>query len=391
MIPSTASTLTTPGQRTLLVLRDALGSAGFVLDRATGQLAEAITYTAYGQTESDYRPPRFSSNREDERFTGKEEDVEIGLVYFGKRYLVPAMARWASADPLAVHAPGEADLNLYAYVHGRVYVAVDPNGLEDTPVPDANVLLDQFASLVKSGAIRGDNKVVNDQLKSLALDGFVDVKGRAGTMRAYFDVRLLDDLVTLAIATKDSGGIVLQSLARWEVGPNLPDGNGHGRRVDGEEDTIAIMAADISSIGGHRVDLSGDAGGKRRFQWGVRQEQAILAVGELRKLGPHEVSFGLPRAGDGRLGKDKIYGQNAARDVFYSGGPLGASPGNCEASDCVSRLQPEGATILNMVMRQPGGPRVKTFYPDAPREIHLQVQGTPILARSVTPAQGGSE
>jgi RHS repeat-associated protein len=118
-----------------LVLHDALGSAGIVLDKSTGQLAEAITYTAYGQTESDYRPPRFSSNREDERFTGKEEDVEVGLVYFGKRYLVPAMARWASADPSAVHAPGEADLNLYAYVHGRVYVAVDPNGLEGKPAP----------------------------------------------------------------------------------------------------------------------------------------------------------------------------------------------------------------------------------------------------------------
>jgi hypothetical protein len=27
-----------------------------------------------------------------------------------------------------VHVPGEADLNLYAYVHGRVFVAVDPVG-----------------------------------------------------------------------------------------------------------------------------------------------------------------------------------------------------------------------------------------------------------------------
>jgi hypothetical protein len=52
------------------------------------------------------------------------------------------MARWASADPLAVHAPGEADLNLYAYVHGRVYVAVDPEGLREARAPqptDAHV------------------------------------------------------------------------------------------------------------------------------------------------------------------------------------------------------------------------------------------------------------
>src|SRR5690606_21189175 len=38
--------------------------------------------------------------------------------YFGKRYLNPLLGRWISADPLAVHAPGWADLNLYAYVRG---------------------------------------------------------------------------------------------------------------------------------------------------------------------------------------------------------------------------------------------------------------------------------
>jgi hypothetical protein len=36
-----------------------------------------------------------------------------------------------SADPLAVHSPGKADLNVYAYVHGRVLVATDPTGLAD--------------------------------------------------------------------------------------------------------------------------------------------------------------------------------------------------------------------------------------------------------------------
>lgn len=44
----------------------------------------------------------------------------------------PLLGRWVSADPLAVHAPGEADLNLYAYVHGTVLKSVDPLGLYDT-------------------------------------------------------------------------------------------------------------------------------------------------------------------------------------------------------------------------------------------------------------------
>jgi RHS repeat-associated protein len=65
------------------------------------------------------------------RFTGKEEDVEVGLQYFGKRYLSPYLGRWISPDPLAVHAPGKADLNLYAYVRGRTLQSTDPFGLVD--------------------------------------------------------------------------------------------------------------------------------------------------------------------------------------------------------------------------------------------------------------------
>ena len=114
-------------------LADHLGSNGIVIDKATGELVERTTYQAYGATESDYRPARWNSFREDYRFTGKEEDVEVGRTYFGKRYYAAALGRWISPDPLAVHAPGEADLNLYAYVHGAVLRAVDPLGLNDAP------------------------------------------------------------------------------------------------------------------------------------------------------------------------------------------------------------------------------------------------------------------
>lgn len=114
-------------------LGDHLGSTSVVLDKATGELVERATFQGYGGAESDYRPGRWNSFREDYRFTGKEEDVEVGLQYFGKRYLNPLLGRWVSADPLAVHAPGEADLNLYAYVSGSVLKNVDPLGLDGEP------------------------------------------------------------------------------------------------------------------------------------------------------------------------------------------------------------------------------------------------------------------
>ena len=94
------------GQRVLLTLGDHLGSTSTVIDRETGELVEAVAYTSYGQSESDVRPDRYKGLREDVRFTGNEDDVEVGLTAFAKRHYAPALG----PDPLAVHAPGEADL-----------------------------------------------------------------------------------------------------------------------------------------------------------------------------------------------------------------------------------------------------------------------------------------
>ena len=98
-------------------------------DARVGASQEAETYQGYGAKESDYRPDRWKGYRDDYGFTGKEEDIEFGVVYFGKRFYSPGLNRWLSADPLAVHAPGKADLNLYAYTSGRVLMVVDPLGL----------------------------------------------------------------------------------------------------------------------------------------------------------------------------------------------------------------------------------------------------------------------
>jgi RHS repeat-associated protein len=115
--------------RVLLQIPDHLGSTSAVIDHETGELVEYATYQAYGATESDYRPLRWGSYREPYKFSGKEEDVEVGLAYFGSRYLVLGLARWASPDPVTIHQFG-SDKNPYAYVAGRPLVAVDPDGRE---------------------------------------------------------------------------------------------------------------------------------------------------------------------------------------------------------------------------------------------------------------------
>jgi RHS repeat-associated protein len=71
-------------------------------------------------------------NASDSRFTGKEEDVEVGLQYFGKRFYAPLLQRWISPDPLTIHGLG-ADPNVYAYVSGRALKSIDPLGLDPLP------------------------------------------------------------------------------------------------------------------------------------------------------------------------------------------------------------------------------------------------------------------
>ena len=150
-----------------LELPDHLGSTSSVVDRDTGELVEASTYMAYGDAESDYRPARWSSFREDYRFTGKEEDVEVGIAYFGKRYLAPALGRWLSPDPLEIHKPGSADLNVYAYVHGRTFAATDPTGLVEDG-SDAQNRSSGEAQAQGGGAGSAETPSIADRLQSAA-------------------------------------------------------------------------------------------------------------------------------------------------------------------------------------------------------------------------------
>jgi RHS repeat-associated protein len=108
---------------------DHLGSTTFTIDHATSEVVEYVSYMAYGQAENDYRTSRWSNFREPYRFTGKEEDVEVGLNYHGARYYSPALKRWMSADPVTVHEAG-SDINPYSYGNGNPTANVDPDGRE---------------------------------------------------------------------------------------------------------------------------------------------------------------------------------------------------------------------------------------------------------------------
>ncbi|NOY94761.1 MAG: hypothetical protein GXP55_26585 [Deltaproteobacteria bacterium] len=110
---------------------DLLGTTTAVIDLVTGELTECSTYYPGGARETYLTTTDAELQPEPMGFTGKEGDEEVGLVYFGERYLIPRIARWASPDPLAIHALGGGEtMNSYHYVAGNLLQARDPEGLD---------------------------------------------------------------------------------------------------------------------------------------------------------------------------------------------------------------------------------------------------------------------
>ena len=166
-----------------LDIGDHLGSSAFIIDKDSGEVVERTTHQPYGALETDFRPDRWGAAREAFKFTGKEEDIEVGATYFGARYYNARLGRFMSADPLAVHA-GRGDLNPYAYVGGHVMSSVDPLGLcesepggicDDVEVvatrdPSASQTKDMTSAAAEGAAAQAAGRPVVAAVPSSALD-----------------------------------------------------------------------------------------------------------------------------------------------------------------------------------------------------------------------------
>ncbi|MBS9405430.1 VCBS repeat-containing protein [Halomonas sp. TRM85114] len=106
-----------------------LGSATLETDEV-GNPISYEEYHPYGTTAYRSAKPGFDLSLKRYRFSGKEQDDETGLYYFGARYYVPWLGRWTSSDP-AGFASG---LNLYRYCSNNPVMSHDPNGMDDVPV-----------------------------------------------------------------------------------------------------------------------------------------------------------------------------------------------------------------------------------------------------------------
>ena len=137
--------------RLTLAIPNLIQSTTAVLDLFSGQLLERGTYHPNGARETLRTERSEGFPLEPAGFTGKEGDDEVGLVYFGERYLMPHLGRWATPDPLQVHAGGGGEFgNSYHYVAGNLLQGRDPFGFGDETAPERNSSQENGVTVVRT-------------------------------------------------------------------------------------------------------------------------------------------------------------------------------------------------------------------------------------------------
>jgi len=110
------------GSKTYYYHADHLGSSSIITDETAAQ-KEEIYYYPYGKT-------RYNSGINlKHKFTGQEEDGEVGLYYYGARYYDPTIGRFISPDSIVQEYTNPQTLNRYSYVGNNPLNLVDPTGL----------------------------------------------------------------------------------------------------------------------------------------------------------------------------------------------------------------------------------------------------------------------
>ncbi|HMO55477.1 MAG TPA: RHS repeat-associated core domain-containing protein, partial [Tepidiformaceae bacterium] len=182
-------------------------------------------------------------------------DEEVGLVYFGERYLVPRLGRWATPDPLHVHAVGGGEaLNSYHYVSGNLLAARDPLGLD---VEDS--VLAFFEELGLAGAMSVT------PIPGVSVGGALEAwsavanEGVPWYERLHRAARFASPAYALGSSMVDLGGDVLRNVQRASDAPTAAQRDAALGSAIAQTTILVFAAASLFSRG--PVQRGGRPGG----------------------------------------------------------------------------------------------------------------------------------
>jgi RHS repeat-associated protein len=118
----------TANSTTSYFLADHLGTTRSLTD-VSGAITASLSYDSYGNPTSGSASTRYTN-------TGREADVETGLIYYRARWYSPSEGRFISEDPIGLHGGA----NLFTYVSNNPLIRSDPSGLcQQTATAPCNV------------------------------------------------------------------------------------------------------------------------------------------------------------------------------------------------------------------------------------------------------------
>jgi RHS repeat-associated protein len=97
-------------------------------------LGSTTRYLPFG----GYRGTAPTQTITDRDFTGQKENRELGLLYYGARFYVPGIGRFASADTIVPNPANPQSFNRYSYVRNSPLNMTDPTGHKECDLETGN-------------------------------------------------------------------------------------------------------------------------------------------------------------------------------------------------------------------------------------------------------------
>jgi RHS repeat-associated protein len=117
----------------------------------------------YGNEDARVASASYGGWRPDYEFTGKEQDPDVGLMYFGARFFAPGLGRWASPDPQLQHWVSSkrratmrerlAERNVSMQQNLYQYCVANPVSFLDSDGKFGTAYVERFSSPTEAGIV----------------------------------------------------------------------------------------------------------------------------------------------------------------------------------------------------------------------------------------------
>jgi RHS repeat-associated protein len=221
-------------------VKDHLGSTRAVVDDA-GDVVEAYDYYPFGLQSRSYKEKGDPLTKE--TFTGKEQDTESNLHYYGARFYDPSLGRFLSVDPLSHKAPS---FNPFHYTKNNPINRIDPDGREDTETKE--LTKEEILERIRQAQESGDD-ILQSILDEIAKTGNASASGstilealkEAGIVLGEEETELIENIDSIEMSENE-----LRVLVHKEFDIPLDSDLAESIRIDKNGIKTTIVTTDSS-------------------------------------------------------------------------------------------------------------------------------------------------